>query len=69
MGWYGLVEEGNPNRAGFGVAKYDGWPMVNIIREYAEKDWTNLFVRLEFRRALLMSHECTQMSKRARFAL
>ena len=69
MGFYSCFDEGNPNRAGHEVAKYDDWPMVNIIREFADKDWNNLFVRLEFRRALLVSREANCLIKRERFAL
>ena len=69
MGFYGCLDEGNSNRAGHDVAKYDGWPMVNIIREYADKDWNDLHVRIQFRRALLVSREANCLAKRERFPI
>lgn len=70
MGFYMRFDAGMPTRAGWDVAKYDGWPMALIIREYAlEHDLGNEFDRVQMRRALLVSNEANCLVKRERFSL
>lgn len=57
MGIYNL---NNPGRAGHHVQKFDGWNMVNIINYYVGD--LPIDTKLEFRRALLVSHEARQLS-------
>lgn len=70
MGFYRRFEAGMADRAGYAVAQYDGWPLSNIIREYAfNHDLTIENERLELRRAMLVSYEANCLVKNERFAL
>lgn len=62
----GLYRTDNPGRAGGDVAKYDGWPIVNILREFRELGLDDELNRIRFRRALLVSYEFTAIAKGAR---
>lgn len=70
MGFYRRFDAGMPERAGWDVAKYDGWPMANIIRDYVlNQDLTVEFTRVQMRRALLVSQEANCLIDRKRFSL
>jgi hypothetical protein len=60
--------QGTPNRAGWDVDKYDGWPMALIIREFVlDKDLSDMYTRTQLRRALLVSQEYNAINKGLRF--
>lgn len=64
MGIYALNE---PGRAGEDVAKYDGWAMSMIIRDFVFNQDLNVeYTRMQLRRALLVSNEYNSISKGAR---
>lgn len=62
----GIYRVDNPGRAGGDVAKYDGWPIVNILREFMDLGLDKELNRIRFRKALLVSYEYTAMAKGAR---
>lgn len=70
MGFYRRFEAGMPGRAGGDVAKYDGWPMALIIRDFTfNQDLKVEYTRLQMRRAMLVSYEANCLVKNERFAL
>lgn len=70
MGFYRCFDEGMPTRAGWDVAKYDGWRMALIIKDFVEnQDLTVEWTRVQMRRAMLVSYEANCLIKRERFSL
>jgi len=70
MGFYRRFDAAMPERAGGDVARYDGWPMALIIRDYVfNHDLTVEYDRLQFRRAMLVSNEANCLVNRERFTL
>ncbi len=67
MGLYARLDAKMPNSLGLEAEPYADWPMVNIIEKFASEDWTDLNVRLRFRKALLISHEAQCLARREHF--
>lgn len=66
----GLRNLDNPGRAGDDVAKYDGWFMSFIIRDFAfNEDLTIEYNRIRMRRALLVSDEMKRFAKGERVSV
>lgn len=63
MGIYNLD---NPGRAGDDVAKYDGWMMMNILRDFRGEDLSDAVSIHKLKRAIMVSHEFRAVSKGAR---
>jgi hypothetical protein len=66
----GLYAVDNPGRAGFDVAKFDGWKMYAIINHFvANENLETENARMELRRALLISDEYAMIARRERFSV
>lgn len=58
----GLYDTSDPNRAGIDVAQYNGWSLINIIKAFSERDMNDFNVTTAFKRAILISDECTRLT-------